>query len=68
MNLEHLKENLIDVAVSPLFARLERFDDGMLPLMEVLGRVFILRAVQRSRRVRRSCARLRHPTLSNSPG
>jgi hypothetical protein len=42
---ECFKEGVVDVAVAPLFARLEGFDDCVLRLMKMLRGMFILRRV-----------------------
>jgi hypothetical protein len=39
---ERLEENVIYIAIAPFLTRLERFHDGMLGKVEVLGRVLIL--------------------------
>src|SRR4051812_34658022 len=44
-SLDGFKECIVNVAVAPLLARLERLDDGMLCLMKVLRRMLVLRTV-----------------------
>lgn len=43
--VQRLEKRFIDVAPTPLFARLKRLDDGVLGCMEMLCRVLILRLV-----------------------
>src|SRR5438552_9363343 len=42
---EGIEVHLIYLAPAPLLARLERFDDGVTALVEVLGGVLVLRVV-----------------------
>ena len=64
-DLERLEEDSINVAVAPLFARLERFNDRVFCRMKVLRRVLVLRRVAATDVTARFAQAQMHPRIAH---
>ena len=63
---ERIENDVVDVAVAPIFIWLERFDDWMLRGLEVFGRVLVLRAVTTTDVPTHQAKAQMHPGIANS--